>query len=59
MIVYNTFVGDVEVVPILHSTYPSNFMPDRRRYILLMVRRQARMLAISRSGRYLRIHVDE
>jgi hypothetical protein len=54
MIVYNAFIGNVEV-EVLHSTYPSNFMPDRRRYILPMALR----LAIGGSGWNLRIHADE
>jgi len=51
VIVCNAFIGNVEVVRILRSTYPSNLnTPDMRKYIFPMVFR----LAISGSGRNLR-----
>jgi hypothetical protein len=49
VIVYNALIGHVEVVWILHSTWPSN-IPDWRRHILPMAFR----LAIGGRGRDLR-----
>jgi hypothetical protein len=49
VIIYNALIGHVEVVRILHSTWPRN-TPDWRRYILPMAFR----LAIGGSGRSLR-----